>query len=146
MPEQTQRFSLSPEVFKASSSLHVGNVQYSAWNSVFHWALIWIRQRGPHVDLLKLRSSTGCLQFLPPLYKHIMFPAETSVRWSDNINVFLIAVILINDLLSIPSKEVHVQHNNVFSWINYYNKAEDFLNSEQITWTNSIMQTNILIE
>lgn len=33
-----------------------------------------------------------------------------------------------------------------FLWINYYNKAEDFLNLEQITWANCIMQTNILIE
>lgn len=76
-----------------------------------------------------------------------MFPAETNLQWSDNINVFLIAVILINDLLSIPSIEERVQQNNKsFLWINYYNKAEDFLNSEQITWANCIMQTNILIE
>lgn len=56
-------------------------------------------------------------------------------------------MILINDLLSIPSAEEHVQHNNEsFIWINYYNKAEDFLNSEQMAWTNCIMEANILIE
>lgn len=76
-----------------------------------------------------------------------MFPAETHIWWSDNINVLLIAVLLFNDLLGIPSIEEHVQQNNrSLLWINYYNKAEDFLNSVQITWTNCIMQTNILID
>lgn len=76
-----------------------------------------------------------------------MYPAETHVWWSDKINVLLTAVISFNDLLSIPSIEEHVQQNNKsLLWINYYNKAEDFLNSEQITWTNCIMQTNILID
>lgn len=64
----TEVHTLSLEVFKASSSLHVGNSQYSVWNSGLHWAPIWIRQQGPHLDLLELRSTTGCLQYLPPPY------------------------------------------------------------------------------
>lgn len=105
LSEQAQSSLLALEVLKASSSLHVRNPPRSVWNSLFHWASIWIRQQGPHIDLLDLKSTIGCLQFLPPLYEHVMFPAETNVQWSDNINVFLITVILITGLLSIPGIE-----------------------------------------
>jgi len=134
MPERALRCLLSLQVFKASSSLHVGNLKYSVWNSVFHWAPLWITQQGPHIDLLDLRSTTGCLKFLPLLYERVMFPAENNVQCSDNIDLFLIAVILIDDILSILSIEEHVQCNNKsFLGINSYNKDEDFLKSQQIS-------------
>lgn len=41
-----------------------GNVQYYAWNLAFDWIPIGI---SPHLGVLELRSTTGCLQFLPPL-------------------------------------------------------------------------------